>query len=120
MKTEGGGGCVNELSLRFIILLLHGLYCVLSVTSDLNLDEPGFTAPATSTAPPSSDPSVDNPPEGRCKCIACPRRMRAKTADRHAVVLYVGVLIVLSNPAAKSALSGRMRRFVCTLNCVNP
>ena len=46
------------------------------------MDEPGFTAPAGS-APPSSDSSVDNPPDSRSKCDACPRRMSAKTADRH-------------------------------------
>ena len=53
--------------------------------SEINLDEPGFTAPANSTAPPSSDSSVDHPPEGRRKCVACPRRMSAKTADRHTI-----------------------------------
>ena len=83
----GGGGGDNELSLRFIILLLHGLYCVFSVMSEVNLDEPGFTAPAVSAAPPSSDLSVDNPPEGRRKCVSCPRRMSAKTADRHTVCI---------------------------------
>ena len=79
---RGGGG--NELSLQFIILLTHGLYCVFTVMSDINLDEPGFKAPgATTPAPPSSDSSVENPPEARRKCIACPRRMSKKTADRH-------------------------------------
>ena len=53
--------------------------------SAINLDEPGFTAPANSTAPPSSDSSVDQPPEGCRKCVACPRRMSAKTADRHII-----------------------------------
>ena len=53
--------------------------------SDINLDEPGFTAPAGSTAPPSSDSSVEHPSEGRRKCVACPRRMSAKTADRHTI-----------------------------------
>ena len=53
--------------------------------SEINLDEPGFTAPVNSTAPPSSDSSVDHPPEGRHKCIACPRRMSAKTADCHTI-----------------------------------
>ena len=53
--------------------------------SAINLDEPGFTAPANSTAPPSSDSSVDQPPEGRRKCVACPRRISAKTADRHTI-----------------------------------
>ena len=76
------GGGVNELSLRFIVLLHHGLSCVFSVMSDINLDEPGFTDQGNATAPPS-DSSVDNPPEARRKCVACPRRMSAKTADRH-------------------------------------
>ena len=53
--------------------------------SAINLDEPGFTAPATSNAPPSSGSSVDQPPEGRRKCVACPRRMSAKTADHHTI-----------------------------------
>ena len=53
--------------------------------SKLNLDEPGFTAPAGSTAPPSSDSSVEPPPDSRSKCVTCPRRMSAKTADRHTV-----------------------------------
>ena len=79
--VKGGGG-VNELSLRFIILLLHGLSCVFTVMSAVNLDEPGFTAPAGS-APPSSDSSVNHPPDSRSKCVACPRRMSAKTADRY-------------------------------------
>ena len=82
VKSGGWGG--NELSLRFIILLTHGLYCVFSVMSDINLDEPGFKAPgATTSAPPSSDSSMENPPEARRKCIACRRRMSKKTADRH-------------------------------------
>ena len=53
--------------------------------SKVNLDEPGFTAPAGSTAPPSSDSSVEPPPDSRSKCVSCPRRMSAKTADRHTV-----------------------------------
>ena len=53
--------------------------------SDINLDEPGFTAPAVSTAPPSSDSSVQHPSKGRRKCVACPRWMSAKTADRHTI-----------------------------------
>ena len=53
--------------------------------SAINLDEPGFNAPAGSTAPPSSDSSVEHPSEGRRKCIACPRRMSAKTADCHTI-----------------------------------
>ena len=75
----------NELSLRFIVLLLHGLSCDFSVMSEFNLDEPGFTALGNATTPPSSDSSVDNPPEARRKCIACPRRMSTKTANRHTV-----------------------------------
>ena len=52
--------------------------------SEYALDEPGFKAPGASTpALPSSDSSVENPPEVRRKCIACPRRMSKKTADRH-------------------------------------
>ena len=86
-SSENGGGGGNELSLRFIILLLHGLSCVFTVMSDINLDEPGFTAPAGSTVPPppppSSDSLVEQPPEGRSKCVACPRRMSSKTADCH-------------------------------------
>ena len=50
----------------------------------VNLDEPGFTAPAGS-APPSSDSSVDPPPDSRSNCVSCPRRMSAKTADRHTI-----------------------------------
>ena len=84
MKT-GGGGVGNELSLRFIILLLRGLSCVFTVMSEVNLDELGFTAPVGSTVPQSSDSSVEHPPDGRSKCVACPRRMSAKTADRHTV-----------------------------------
>ena len=56
--------------------------------SDINLDVPGFKAPgATTSAPPSSDSSVENPPEDRRKCIACPRRMSKKTAGRHALCI---------------------------------
>ena len=77
------GGAGNELSLRFIILLTHGLFCVFTVMSEYTLDELGFKVPGASTpAPPSSDSSVDNPEVHR-KCIACPRRMSKKTADRH-------------------------------------
>ena len=52
--------------------------------SEVNLDEPGFSGPAGS-APPSSDSSVDPPPDSRSKCVACPRRMSAKTADHHTI-----------------------------------
>ena len=52
--------------------------------SDYTLDEPGFKAPGDPTsAPPSSDSSVETPPEVCRKCIACPKRMSKKTADRH-------------------------------------
>ena len=53
--------------------------------SKLNLDEPGFTAPAGSTAPPSSDSSAEPTPDSRSKCLNCPRRMSAKTAACHTV-----------------------------------
>ena len=84
LLVKSGGGGVNELSLRFIILLPHGLLCVFTVMGDYTLDETGFKAPGAPTpAPPSSDSSVENPPEVRRKCIACPRKMSKKTADRH-------------------------------------
>ena len=52
--------------------------------SAYTLDKPGFKAPGAPTAaPPSSDSSVENPPEVRRKCVACPTRMSKKTADRH-------------------------------------
>ena len=52
--------------------------------SEYTLDEPGFKAQGAPTpAPPSLDSSVENPPEVRRKCIACPRRMSKKTAGRH-------------------------------------
>ena len=39
-------------------------------------------------APPSSsDSSVETPSDGRRKCIACPRRMSKKTADRHTLCI---------------------------------
>ena len=63
---------------------LMAFFCVFTVMSEYTLDEPSFKAPGAPTpAPPSSDSSVDNPPEVRRKCIACPRRMGKKTADRH-------------------------------------
>ena len=55
--------------------------------SEYALDEPGFKAPGAPTQAPSSDSSVDNPPEVRRKCIACPRRMSKKTADRHTLCI---------------------------------
>ena len=52
--------------------------------SEYSLHEPGFKTPGALTpAPPSSDSSVEAPSDSRCKCIACPRRMSKKTADRH-------------------------------------
>ena len=52
--------------------------------SEYSLDEPGFKTPgALVPAPPSSDSSVEAPSDGCRKCIACPRRMSKKTADRH-------------------------------------
>ena len=80
--VKSGGG-VNKLSLRFIILLTHGLFCVFTVMSEYTLDEPGFKATGAPTPASSSDSSVDNPPEVRRKCIACPRRMAKKMADHH-------------------------------------
>ena len=82
-ENWGGGG--NELSLRFIILLLHGLFCAFTVMSAVNLDEPGFTAPLGSSIPPSLDSSAELLPDGRSKCVTCPRRMSSKTADRHTI-----------------------------------
>ena len=84
------GDC--ELSFRFTVLLLCVIYWFFTVISKpfmsgVNIDEPGFTAPAGS-APPSSDSSADPPPECRKKCVSCPRRMSAKTADRHTVCVH--------------------------------
>ena len=54
------------------------------VMSESSLDEPGFKAPGALTpVPPFSDSSVEAPSEVRRKCVACPRRMSKKTADRH-------------------------------------
>ena len=78
------GGGVDEFSLRFIVFLLHGLLCVISVMSDFSLDDLGFKAPGVPPpAPPSSDSSSETPPDGRRTCIACPKRMSKKTVDRH-------------------------------------
>ena len=84
----GGGGC-DELSLRFIIFLLHGLLCVFSVMSNFSLDDLGFETPgAPPSAPPLSDSSsTDAPPDARRNCIACPRRMSKKTVDRHTLCI---------------------------------
>ena len=73
------------------IFYLHIFWFVTVISkpfmSGVNIDEPGFTAPAGS-APPSSDSSADPPPESRKKCVSCPRRMSAKTADRHTVCVH--------------------------------
>ena len=57
--------------------------------SDFSLDDPGFMAPsAPPSAPPSSgSSSVGAPPDVRRNCIACPRRMSKKTADRHTLCI---------------------------------
>ena len=47
------------------------------------LSPPGNNVPV----PPSSDSSVETPSDGRRKCIACPRRMSKKTADRHTLCI---------------------------------
>ena len=51
--------------------------------SEYSLDEPGFAPPVPPVPPSSSESSVDTPVDGRRKCIACPRRMSKKSADRH-------------------------------------
>ena len=51
--------------------------------SDYSLDKPGFAPPVPPVPPSSSESSVETPVDGRSKCIACPRRMSKKSADRH-------------------------------------
>ena len=52
--------------------------------SDFSLDDPGFKAPsAPPPAPLSSNSSSETPLDVHRNCIACPRRMSKKTADRH-------------------------------------
>ena len=51
--------------------------------SEYSLDVPGFAPPVPPVPPSSSESSVDTPADGRRKCIACPRRMSKKSADRH-------------------------------------
>ena len=47
-----------------------------TVMSEYSLDEPGFKASGALTpVPPSSDSSVETPPEVCRNCIACPRKM---------------------------------------------
>ena len=45
----------------------------------------GLWLRAMFTAPPSSDSSAEPTPDSRSKCLNCPRRMSAKTADCHTV-----------------------------------
>ena len=67
--------------------IMASLLCI-TVMSEYSLDEPGFKPPgAPVPAPPSLDSSVEAPSDGRCKCIACPRRMSKKTADRHTLCI---------------------------------
>ena len=51
--------------------------------SEYSLDEPGFAPTVPPVPPSSSESSVETPVDGRRKCIACPRRMGKKSADRH-------------------------------------
>ena len=51
--------------------------------SEYSLDEPGFAPPVPPVPPSSSESSVEPPADGRRKCIAYPRRMSKKSADRH-------------------------------------
>ena len=79
--------------------------------SDFSLDDPGFKAPsAPPPAPPSSDSSSETPPDVRRNCIACPRRMSKKTADRHTLCVSSTGLIAMLIPVARSAWSGRRRK----------
>ena len=51
--------------------------------SEYSLDKPGFAPPVPPVPPSSSESLVETPVDGRLKCIACPRRMSKKSADRH-------------------------------------
>ena len=85
--SEIGGGESDELIFRFIVLLLNGLLCF-TVMSEYSLDELGFKPPGNNVpVPPSSDSSAETPSDGRRKCIAFPRRMSKKTADRHTICI---------------------------------
>ena len=55
--------------------------------SEYSLDEPGFAPPVPPVPPSSSESSVETPVDGRRKCIACPRRMSKKSADRHTLCI---------------------------------
>ena len=61
--TSGGGG-EGELSLRFSVFLLNGLFMCFTVMSEYSLDKPGFTPPVP-PVPPSSQSSVETPVDGR-------------------------------------------------------
>ena len=64
------------------------LLCI-TVMSEYSLDEPGFKPPGAPVpvSPSSSDSSVEAPSDGTRRCIACPRRMSKKTADRHTLCI---------------------------------
>ena len=51
--------------------------------SEYSLDKPGFAPPVPPVPPSSSESLVETPVDGRLNCIACPRRMSKKSADRH-------------------------------------
>ena len=55
--------------------------------SEYSLDEPGFAPPVPPVPPSSSESSMETPVDGRRKCIACPRRMSKKSADRHTLCI---------------------------------
>ena len=56
--------------------------------SEYSLDEPGFKPPGNNVpVPPFSESSAETPSDGRRKCIACPRRMSKKAADRHTICI---------------------------------
>ena len=59
---------------------------VISVMSDLNLDDPGFQSPgATPSAPPSSGSSSTDAAPDRRTCLTCHRWMSKKMFDSHTV-----------------------------------
>ena len=70
MKKGGGGG--SELSFRFSVLPLHGLFLCFPVMSEYSLDEPGFSPPVPPVPPSSSESSVETPVDGRRKCRSAP------------------------------------------------
>ena len=66
--------------------------------SEYSLDEPVFAPPVPPVPPSSSESSVETPVDGRRKCIACPRRMSKKSADRHTLcVNCLGFDCVINN-----------------------